>query len=749
MSEIENITAFRSQDKNSVNWIPVYGEETDSLLDRIFGNDITSKNKVKEETYSILQLCGNPNLPTNNDTGLVLGYVQSGKTLSFTTLTAMARDNNYQLVIIIAGTSNNLVDQSYNRLQSDLNINHGFYRKWAILKNPYNPSKNPQDKNTIQRELDSWKISTTPKNSKKTLLITVMKNAKHLKNLIAILKKIDLTSVPTLIIDDEGDQASMNTKASKNAKKSAGEEGLAEYEVSAIYGLIREMKALIPHHTFLQYTATPQAPLFINLLDILSPNFVQLLTPGDKYTGGVSFFKENPYIVRVIPEGDIFSEDNPITDVPDSLLEAMRLFFLGAATGYIHGEVSGNPRNRTMMVHPSRLTDDHSIYYKWVNNVKGQWAKILNERSNDDDAKVQLINSFKRAYNDLKSNLPTLLPFDNLIEILGQIVRNTAVEELNSKSGSLVDWNKNYSFILVGGQAMDRGFTVEGLTVTYMPRNKGVGNADTLQQRARFFGYKKDYLPFCRVFLDAENAHLFSEYVDHEEDIRNKLKEHKLSGKHLNNLNRQFVLDEMFKLTRKNILSNDIERNKFGDTWIRIKAPHDNDFIIDQNKKVFQDFYQLIKDNLVEDSGHPERTEEQKHLTTECSLKFAHENFLSKLKYTRQSDSSQFTSLKAVIELYMDEFPPENCVVYVMKKGQLRQRGLNKNDEITNLFQGKNPKTGTIIYPGDDKVKDENHITIQIHNLEFKNTEYKNIISIAVWVPERLSKSLVKIKAND
>ena len=65
-----------------------------------------------------------------------------------------------------------------------------------------------------------------------------------------------------------------------------------------------------------------------------------------------------------------------------------------------------------------------------------------------------------------------------------------------------IHWRRNYSWILVGGQVLDRGFTVEGLTVTYMPRGPGVGNADTIQQRARFLGYKRSYLGYCRVFLE-------------------------------------------------------------------------------------------------------------------------------------------------------------------------------------------------------------------------------------------------------
>ena len=289
---------------------------------------------------------------------------------------------------------------------------------------------------------------------------------------------------------------------------------------------------------------------------------------------------------------------------------------------------------------------------------------------------------------------------------------------------------------------MDRGFTVEGLTITYMPRNKGVGNADTLQQRARFFGYKKDYLGHCRVYLDAENIHMFSEYVNHEEDIRRKLLQHKLSGQHLNELERRFVLDEMFKLTRKNVLTENLKRTTFGNKWVRINAPHDNEIIIENNRNVESRFVKKYEKYFHEDIGHRNRTKEQKHLVLKITLKDLFQDLLNELKFTRQTDSTTYTNLKSLIDLYSENFPDEECFVYRMSKGNPRERSL-KQDKIQQLFQGKNPKTGEIIYPGDEKIKHKDSVSVQIHNLDFKNTNYKNIISIAVWIPDHLSKSLI------
>src|SRR4030095_1609212 len=101
-----------------------------------------------------MQMCGNQTASTNSETGIVIGYVQSGKTLSFTTLAALARDNNYQIVIIIGGTSINLLEQSTSRVRKDLRIEsrYGFEQKWTLIKNPHGQ----EDIDTITNTLDQW-----------------------------------------------------------------------------------------------------------------------------------------------------------------------------------------------------------------------------------------------------------------------------------------------------------------------------------------------------------------------------------------------------------------------------------------------------------------------------------------------------------------------------------------------------------------------------------------------------------------
>lgn len=764
MAETVEITGTRNT--NNAKWQPYLGEELNTLIKYkgfadTSGNINEAGEKIIDETFRIMEMCGNPMTPTSTDTGLIIGYVQSGKTLSFTSLTALANDNHYQIIIIIAGTSIPLSDQSFDRMKKDLQFETRFDRKWIIIKN----AGSPEDRDTIQMKLEQWADNTFHNENCSTILLTVMKNGSRLRNLTDILRTIDLNDVPTLIIDDEGDQASLNTRASANANAGSP---VNEGEASTIYRRINDLRNIFPHHTFLQYTATPQANLFINIMDRLSPNFIKLLQPGAEYTGGNTFFIQNPNLILEIPTLQIPSNHNPIHEPPESLLYALKIFFLGA----VAGDIKKDQRNRSMMVHPSRLTGAQNNFFNWIRNVCESWKRLL--QSNDDEEKRELIDEFREAYKDLRMTVGNDLPsFEELSgNRLIHIIKNTRIMEINASRGKTppIRWSDFYSHILVGGQAMDRGFTVEGLTVTYMPRSLGTGQVDTTLQRGRFFGYKGSYLGFCRVWLDRQTIDAFRAIIEHEEDVRQRLEEYNVNNKHLNEWDRQAVLDQMLNLTRPNILYNDLDRDYFGEEWFTVKAPHDTDNLIPQNRNIINDFIAKNKSHFAQDNGHQQRTEEQKHLIAELPLKDCLTDLLSRLKFTRESDSQTFSSLRGVIGVYLQENPNENCFVYIMSSAiennnirqNIRVRRLNENgsNTIKQLFQGKNPKTGEVIYPGDREIKNENSITIQIHCLHLKDTEGNNIVdengnalyedvpTIAIWFPENIGKDIVRQPDN-
>ena len=239
---------------------------------------------------------------------------------------------------------------------------------------------------------------------------------------------------------------------------------------------------------------------------------------------------------------------------------------VGVTAGISEGRNTGN---RSMLVHPSHLTAQHQEFCSWVRDIFEEWKRVLNLPDADSD-KQELIEEFREAYNDLLQSVGDDLPaFDELVSSLRWAFRNTRVLEINARGGRTppVDWRSAYGWILVGGQAMDRGFTVEGLTVTYMPRGIGLGNADTIQQRARFFGYKRRYIGYCRIYIEQGTLNAFQSYVEHEEDIRGQLREFQNSARPLNDWKRAFVLDTALRPCRHSVLEFDYMRGRFSDSW--------------------------------------------------------------------------------------------------------------------------------------------------------------------------------------
>lgn len=708
-------------------WSPEVGPETLSLMEYFRSSQSLneeSRTSLQLEALSIIRRCVPPDATGDSETGLVVGYVQSGKTMSYTTVAALARDNRYRIVMVITGVSKPLFRQSSDRLRRDLRLAERPDRKWQYFENP-----RPQgsDRRSIEDTLADWNDASVLESEHQTVLITVMKNHARLRNLNQVLSTLELSGVPILVIDDEADQAGLNTRVRQN-------------DESTTYQRLLELRRRLPQHTFLQYTATPQAPLLINIIDTLSPRFAEVLTPGPEYTGGREFFLERPQIIRTIPLGDIPTQNNILIEPPDSLLQALRIFFLGVAAGLVQ---PGGVRNRSMMVHPSQSTSGHRQYLQWVTQTKDTWQQVLESKSDDPD-RVDLLEEFRPAYEDLRSTVPDLPPFDALAARLPHAIRRTRIEQVNAVTGRTpqVNWQSNYSHILVGGQAMDRGFTLEGLTVTYMPRSAGVGNADTIQQRARFFGYKRSYFGFCRVYLESQVRAAYRSYVEHEEDVRDRILEHRTTGQPLTEWKRAFFLTIALRPTRRNVLQLDYMQGTISDNWYSPDAPYDSAEAVEDNHRVVKSFLDSLP--LVDDEGDRRRTVEQRHkVAADVPLRLAYQDLLTKLRTTWPSDSQRFTGLLLQVGAYLDANPGATCTVYQMSSGRVRRRSVDAAGEIKNLFQGANYDGNDTTYPGDRSIRGRTGLTIQIHTLSVRddsgNEIAGNVPAIAVWVPAEMA----------
>lgn len=710
------------------NWQPSIGEEARDLVVRKLANESpATREALLESAASILSKSVDPGAAEGRETGLVVGYVQSGKTLSFTTVMALARDNGFPLVIVVAGISKPLLDQSTKRIRRDLRIDEiDGSLNWKLYTNP---TDNENNRRHIQQTLREWRDPDVAASERATVLITVMKNHGHLRALVAVLEKLDLAGVPTLIVDDEADQASLNTLVSRGQQ-------------SPTYRRLLDMRAAIPNHTFLQYTATPQAPLLINIIDALSPGFVEVLEPGGEYTGGRAFFDGNLPLVRVIGPQDIPTDDNPLDDPPPPLLEALRVFLLGVAAGQAEGRSTRNP-NRSMLVHPSQRTESHRDYRRWVGNVLDEWQRVLDLDETDSD-RHDLLAEFREAHADLATTVSSLQPFDELARRLPRAFRNTKIEEVNARGRQtpIIDWSQSYGWILVGGQAMDRGFTVEGLTVTYMPRGPGVGNADTVQQRGRFFGYKRRYLGFCRVYLEQDALSAFQDYVAHEEYMRRELLRIQRSGQPLGTWKRAFVLSPDLQPCRRNVIEHDYVGGNFSNQWFYPQVALVPEEVLEANRETVHAF--LDGTPLAPAPDATEREPAQRHRVAQgLSLAQVLEQLVVPFRVTGAADTRDFIGVLLQLSEALRAHPGEPCTVYEMSPEYARQRATDQNGRINELFQGATRLAGGGYgYLGDSAYRDDDVVSVQLHRLDLRQggvAVAERVPVIAIWVPQRLA----------
>lgn len=669
---------------------------------------------IRRDAIAILRKCRPFANGDGTRTGLVVGYVQSGKTLSMTTVSALARDNGCRIVILLAGVTTMLLQQNASRFKTDLRQASGTATAWRIFNSQ--DGLGDADMQHLQRAVDEWRDPSLREIDKQTFLFLVLKNHAHLDRLHSLLSQVSLTGIPALVLDDEADQAGLNT-------------ALQEPGGSTTYQRIARVRGVLPHHTYLQYTATPQAPLLIALDDLLSPAFAELVEPGEGYTGGQAFFAitSDPNLVKAIPAEDLFKPGTPPLSPPDSMLEAMRVFFVGAAVAAIRGR----PSPRSMLVHPSPRQNDHRQYLVWVQEVTKRWTKSLRE-ANPEERKDTL-DEFRSAYDELAKTDSELPPFESLEQRLKVSLGRVSLKEVNSQDGSEVDWSNADEHILVGGEKLNRGFTVEGLTVTYMPRDAGDWNADTIQQRARFFGYKSKYLSLCRLYLHPDVIHAYRAYVTHEEGIRKQLAQHR--GKPLREWRRAFFLDASLRPTRRNVLADPYYRIRADRPWFVQEEPHLDLEAASRNAQTLKKVE--AQNTFLSDPDF------FAHTVCETGLNKLFQDVLLNFE-VRGSDVSSWYGQLVTLRDILDEQP--DAQVMLVKMDGPRDRSIT--DGAIKLHQGRSSAKGADKYPGDAKMCDSAIVTIQIHWLKIEGVGKAPIPALAIHVPTDLRKDDVVVQES-
>ncbi|MFD5031920.1 Z1 domain-containing protein [Streptomyces sp. NPDC058405] len=529
-----------------------YWESYEMLL-RQKGWSDAAVSGLDEASHSVVERLSDPaRAEAYGARGLVVGYVQSGKTANFTGVAAKAIDAGYRLVIVLGGTLNLLRGQTQRRLDMELigreNILRGADANEpdALVGIDYQDDEDWPAK-FVSHGVRPFNIErlTTRDNDYRSLLqgiraleiekrephlplydrenlhraaarfMVVKKNKSVLESLVTDLKKIGpiLREIPTLIIDDESDQASVNTSDPKKWES-------GKTQRTTINGLISQLLGLLPRAQYVGYTATPFANVFIDPSDgkdIFPRDFLISLPRPTGYMGVQDFHDLDM---------DGAAEETHVRgiykDTGDRLREAMDAFVLSGALKLYrvaHGVSAGAFRHHTMLVHESVKKDDHA---ELAERITAMWGEAGYTGQEGHARLESLLAADFQRYAD--ASLPTPASYAELKPYVARarqlinsggapvIVVNGDTDSYFSKIDLDFDRSPHVWKILVGGTKLSRGFTVEGLTVTYYRRT--TQQADTLMQMGRWFGFRPGYRDLVRLFIGREEPLTKTKTVD-------------------------------------------------------------------------------------------------------------------------------------------------------------------------------------------------------------------------------------------
>lgn len=501
----------------------------------------TPKNlaSLEESSRRIVRYLANPHsLKPVTRKGLVVGYVQSGKTANFAGVIARSVDAGYKLVVVLAGTLNVLRDQTQRRLDKDLlgqenlRLDEAYRddpefdsfnqigsavalpgKSWIRLtsaRTDYDPS--PQASQLLQFGMvggESESQRRAALSSIEPRLAVVKKHPRPLRGLIDALNAlgeglVDWSSIPALIIDDESDQASVNTSRSPVDP----EEHRNRTEINR---LIVELLKALPRAQYIGYTATPFANVFIDPSDsedLFPSDFIFSLPRPNGYMG-VREFQDEP---DVDPKSsvsnqwafvrDVIGEDEELKNLPS----AIDAFVLSGAVKLFrearHQKLKY--RHHTMLVHNSPRVAAHSEQRLLVERLFDE-AGYLTSAAGAKRLKDLWESDFLPVSRARAGELPVPGTFEELRPFIqAAVARMRAQPTVVVVNGEVDEESPNFEKesvwrIIVGGTKLSRGYTVEGLTVSYYRRRAAA--ADTLMQMGRWFGYREGYQDLVRLFI--------------------------------------------------------------------------------------------------------------------------------------------------------------------------------------------------------------------------------------------------------
>ena len=470
--------------------------------------------------------------------GMVVGYVQSGKTANFIGVINKASDAGYKLIIILAGMQESLRSQTQER------VDEGYIGQDSSKKNNVSThdtllgvghinseripltftDKHNDFKNTQNFQVQQYNNAT---------VLVVKKNTSILARLRDWLKKNNsnsdgnISNLPLLMIDDEADHASVNTNDT-------------DKDPTTINKRIREILNLFHRKCYLAYTATPFANIFIDPTtddemykdDLFPIDFIISLDPPSNYVGSEKIFgndSDSLDIVRNIGNiEDIIKlkhkKELKIKELPNSLQSAIYSHIISKAIRLLRGQEN---KHHSMLVNVSRFKDVQKEAYNCIVQLRQDIEKGVRYSYKLDVTNALRNTYMNNLYNEWNKDFKvTYSEWEDIQEKLLEAVASMQVMLINGDSSDGLDYQsyKNgLNVIAVGGDKLSRGLTLDGLATSYFYRNTSM--YDTLMQMGRWFGYRDGYADLCRIYLTAMTESYFTHISNATEELRNELKD--------------------------------------------------------------------------------------------------------------------------------------------------------------------------------------------------------------------------------
>ncbi|MED4582513.1 Z1 domain-containing protein [Brevibacillus choshinensis] len=516
--------------------------------------------KIHEMTDAVLEKLEDPDRKGQWDRrGMVVGQVQSGKTSHYTGLICKAADAGYRLIIVLAGMHNSLRSQTQFRLDEgflgrDTQRERAFGNDSHRMGAGFIPSKlrlaaNSMTSSAENGDFKKNQVGGTSLNGD-PVLVVVKKNKTILENVLnwavtvagetdPVTGKKIVRDVPLLVIDDEADNASVNTKNS-------------EEDVTTINGSIRKILNSFEKSAYVGYTATPFANIFIYPeaeteeygKDLFPQSFIINLPAPSNYIGPAQVFgleedtdagieaKVALPIVKEIKDYETFipsphKKDLKVEQLPPSLEYAIKCFVLSCAARLARGQ---GIEHNSMLIHVTRFVDVQKQIEELVKHEMGSIQKRLQY---GDGRSARIIDELQGIWEEdfvptshkvsslVKDHSLTSVTWLQVKDCLFDAVMKIRVKQINGSANDILDYydHKNgLSVIAVGGDKLSRGLTLEGLTVSYYLRSSRM--YDTLMQMGRWFGYRPGYLDMCRLFTSKELVLWYKHIAAASEELR-------------------------------------------------------------------------------------------------------------------------------------------------------------------------------------------------------------------------------------